>query len=334
MPELRKDPFTDLWVIIPSDRSRRPGDFLRESVPSVPSGALCPFCPGNETMTSPEVLAQRTGSGSNQPGWSLRVVPSRYPVLVVEGNLDREAEGMFDRMRGIGAHEVVIETSAHALSITELSEPSIEKVLLAFRERIHDLKNDRRLRYVHVFKNHGAAAGARQEHTHSQLIALPVVPKRVREELDGAKQHFQLKERCLFCDLIRQETRSATRLVAETDRFAVVAPFAARFPFETWILPKQHRSHYEDVDVDHLGNLAWVLRSTLRRIEKALERPSYSLVIHTAPVQDAANPFFHWHIEVIPTLTRGCGFEMGTGFYINPAPPEEAAQFLRDVVLS
>lgn len=333
MSELRKDPVSDRWVIISTDRARRPSDFARESVPAISSGRVCPFCPENESKTPPEVLAYRNGSAPNTPGWSLRVVPNKFPVLGIEGELSREGEGMFDRMQGIGAHEVVIEAPEHVLSMTEISEHSIEQVLWAFRDRVNDLKNDLRLKYVLLFKNHGAGAGATLEHTHSQLIALPVVPKRVLEELEVAEGYYEFKERCLFCDLIRQETKAGTRVVTETDQFVVVEPYAPRFPFETWILPRNHRSHYEAVDGGEVNNLAWVLRSTLRKLEKVLERPPYNIMIHTAPLQDPANPYYHWHIEIIPKLTRVAGFEWGTGFYINPTPPEEAAQFLRDAGL-
>lgn len=333
MPELRKDPITERWVIISTERARRPTDFMRAPVPLTPSGRLCPFCPGNESKTPPEVLAYRSGSGANQPGWSLRVVPNKFPVLGIEGDLEREGDGLFDKMQGIGAHEVVVETPEHMLGITDLPEKAIERVLWSFRDRVHDLKNDRRLRYVLLFKNHGEAAGATLEHTHSQLIALPVVPKRVQEEVEATKRYYNFKERCIFCDLIRQETKSGIRVVTETDRFLVLEPYAARFPFETWIIPKQHRSHYEDVDAGQLENLAWVLKSTLRKIDRVLERPPYNFLIHTAPLQEAPNPYYHWHIEVIPKLTRVAGFEWGTGFYINPTPPEESAQFLRDAGL-
>ncbi len=330
MPELRKDPITDSWVIISTDRARRPSDFVREPTSRQPSGRFCPFCPGNESKTPPEVLALRDGSAPNQPGWRLRVIPNKFPVLGIEGDLDREGDGLFDKMQGVGAHEVVVETAEHALSLTDLSEKAIEEVLHAFQHRVKDLKNDRRLRYVLLFKNQGEAAGATLEHTHSQLIALPVVPKRVQEEVEGAKAYYDFKERCIFCDMIRQEAKSRARIVTETDRFIVLEPYAARFPFETWILPKQHRSHFEDADAQSLQNLAWVLRSTLRKIEKVLEWPPYNFLIHTAPLQEAANAHFHWHIEVIPKLTRVAGFEWGSGFYINPTPPEESAQFLRD----
>jgi len=334
MPELRKDPVTERWVIIATERARRPGDFVRESVPETPSGRFCPFCPGNETKTPPEVLAYREGSQRNQPGWSLRVVPNKFPVLEIEGELEREGEGLFDRMNGVGAHEVLVESPEHALSITALSERSIEQVLWAFRDRVIDLKNDRRLRYVLLFKNQGESAGATLEHTHSQLIALPVVPKRVQEEIEASERYYEFKERCVYCDLIRQEVKAGTRVVTETDHFVVIEPYAPRFPFETWILPRAHRSHYEAADAAQLKNLAWVLKSTLKKLEKVLERPPYNLIVHTAPLQEAANAHYHWHIEIIPKLTRVAGFEWGTGFYINPTPPEESAQFLRDAGLA
>jgi len=214
-----------------------------------------------------------------------------------------------------------------------MSDKQVEDVLWAFRERVLDLKKDHRLRYILLFKNHGEAAGASLEHPHSQLIALPVIPKRATEELDGSKKYYEFKERCIYCDIIRQESQSGTRLVTETDRFMVVEPYAARFPFETWIISKRHSSHFEESDAPHLQNLAWVLRTTLRKLDKTLERPPYNFVIHTAPVQEPAMAHYHWHIEIMPKLTKVAGFEWGTGFYINPTPPEESAQFLREAGL-
>jgi UDPglucose--hexose-1-phosphate uridylyltransferase len=332
MPELRKDPVTERWVIVATDRSRRPTDFSRETV-SVAGHRFCPFCTGNESKTPPEVLAYRNGSGPNQPGWSLRVVPNKFPVLGIEGDLNREGEGLFDKMDGIGAHEVIIETPEHNQTLADMPERQVEHVLWAFRERVIDLKKDSRLRYILLFKNHGVPAGATLEHPHSQLIALPVVPKRVIEEMDGGKRYFAFKERCVFCDIMRQESKSGIRVVTETDRFLVIEPYASRFPFETWILPRSHESHFETIDAQQLQNLAWVLRSTLRKIDKVLERPSYNFVIHTAPVQEASVPHYHWHLEIMPKLTKVAGFEWGTGFYINPTPPEESAEFLREAGL-
>lgn len=328
MPEIRKDPITGSWVIIATERARRPDDFVRSPV-EIRGVKVCPFCHGNEDKTPPEVLAYRNGTGPDTAGWNLRVVPNKFPALRVEGLLDREGDGIYDRMNGVGAHEVIIETPDHFLTLADLAERRIEDLFWAFRDRINDLKRDKRLRYILIFKNHGEAAGASIEHTHSQLIALPVIPRRVEEELEGALRHWQFKERCVFCDVVRQELRDGSRLVLETDHFAVIAPYAPRFPFETWIVPKTHHSHFESAEASY-PNLAWVLRSVLRKLDKVLEKPAYNFMLHTAPVSESAMAHYHWHIEIIPKLARVAGFEWGTGFHINPTPPEESAQFLRD----
>jgi UDPglucose--hexose-1-phosphate uridylyltransferase len=240
---------------------------------------------------------------------------------------------MYDKMNAIGAHEIIIETPDHAATLSELPDKQIEEVLWAFKDRVNDLKKDRRFRYILLFKSHGESAGASLAHSHSQLLALPVIPNRVKEEVDGARAFYDLKDRCIYCDIIRQESTSGARMVTETDRFAVLEPYAPRFPFETWILPKRHESHFEESDAATLENLAWVLRSTMRKIDKVLERPAYNFIVHSSPVQDAPLAHYHWHIEIIPKLTKVLGFEWGAGFYINPTPPEESARFLREAGL-
>lgn len=333
MPELRKDPITGRWVIIATDRVKRPTDFSRETV-VIKGGRFCPFCPGNELKTPPEVLAYRQGGAANEQGWSVRVVPNKFPALRVEGNLERQGEGMYDKMDGVGAHEVIIETPDHMATLGDLGDKQIESVLWAFRDRTLDLKRDIRLKYILFFKNHGEAAGASLEHSHSQLIALPVVPKRVQEEIDGALRYYDFKERCVYCDIVRQESEGGGRVVLETDYFLAVCPYAPRFPFESWIVPRRHASHFEMADAQQLENLAWVLRTLVRKMDKVLERPPYNYVLHTAPIHEPHMAHYHWHLEVIPKLTKVAGFEWGTGFYLNPTPPEEAARFLRDAGLS
>ena len=330
MPELRKDPITGRWVIIATDRAKRPSDFIRQPVPPPATNKICPFDYGNEQKTPPEILAYRQNGGRDQPGWTIRVVPNKFPVLGIEGTLNRQGEGMFDKMNGIGAHEVIIETPEHCMTMAEMPEHQIKEVLWAFKERVSDLKKDRRFRYIILFKNHGEAAGASLEHPHCQLIALPVIPKRVKEEVDGAKQYYDIKESCIYCDIIHQETVASVRMVMETDRFTMLQPYAPRFPFETWILPKQHESHFEESDAATLQDMAWVLRCAMRKIDRVLERPAYNFIVHSAPVQEPTLPHYHWHLEIIPKLTKVAGFEWGTGFYINPTPPEESAKFLRD----
>ena len=332
MPELRKDPITGRWVIIATDRAKRPSDFIRQ--PVIPATAvICPFDYGNEHKTPPEIVAYRNSGERDQPGWRVRVVPNKFPVLGIEGELNRQGEGMYDKMNGIGAHEVIIEGPEHNMSMGEMAEKQIEEVLWAYKERVLDLKKDGRFRYILLFKNHGDAAGATLEHPHSQLIALPVIPKRVKEEVDASKLFYDLKERCIFCDIIRQEGTAGVRLINETDRFTVLAPYAPRFPFETWVLPKRHASHFEDADAPTLANLAWIMKTTIRKLERVLERPAYNYIVHSAPAQDAPLPHYHWHIEIIPRLTKVAGFEWATGFYINPTPPEESAKFMREAGL-
>ena len=331
MPELRKDPIVGRWVIISTDRAKRPTDFVREAVKI--KGGFCPFCPGNENKTPSEILAYRPSTNGTQKdgvGWSVRVVPNKFPALGIEGNLNKQAEGMFDKMNGVGAHEVVIETPDHNLSLAQLPAKRIEDVLWAFRDRILDLKKDRRFKYILIFKNHGEAAGASLEHSHSQLIALPILPAYVVEELQGAKQYYIYKERCVFCDAIRQDLESGTRIVGENEDFVTLAPYAPRFPFETWIMPKRHESAFENSSSQMFENLAKSLKLLLMKADRVLDNPPYNLVIHSSPVQDPTNEHYHWHIEFMPKLTKTAGFEWGTGFYINPTPPEEAAKFLRE----
>jgi UDPglucose--hexose-1-phosphate uridylyltransferase len=333
VPELRKDPVTGRWVIISTDRQKRPNDFRVERSATV-GRELCPFCPGREGLTPPEVLSYRQNGGApNAPGWDLRVVPNKFPALQVEGTLDREGEGLFDRMNGIGAHEVIIETPDHDRSLALMSEPELERVLWAFRERMLDLRQDHRLRYILVFKNHGAAAGATLEHPHSQLIALPIVPDFVREELEGARRHYQIKERCVFCDIVHQELRDGRRVIQENADIIALAPYAPRFAFETWLLPRRHGARYEQAARHEYESLARLLKVVLQRLDRALESPPFNLILHTSPFSEEVADLYHWHIEIMPKLTRVAGFESGTGFYINPTSPEEAAKVLRAVRL-
>jgi UDPglucose--hexose-1-phosphate uridylyltransferase len=328
MSELRKDPITGRWVIIASERYKRPTDYQDQRAKK--KAGFCPFCEGNERTTPPEILAYRAGSQPNAPGWRLRVVPNKFPALQIEGDLGKRGEGIFDKMNGIGAHEVIIETPEHQSTLATLAEKAIEDVLWAYRDRMLDLKNDRRFRYILLFKNHGEAAGASLEHTHSQLIALPIVPKRVREEVDNSKKYYMEKERCVFCDIIRQEIEDGVRVVAENDLFIALAPYAPRFPFETWLLPKLHSSAFENNQSPTYGSLARMMRNVLTRLDSALARPAYNYMIHTSPIGEETNDHYHWHIELMPRLTKVAGFEWGSGFYINPTPPEESARFLRD----
>jgi UDPglucose--hexose-1-phosphate uridylyltransferase len=333
MPELRKDPVVGRWVIISTERSRRPTSF--QPAAHEKTGDFCPFCPGHEDKTPPEVWAHRPGGGAaNTPGWQVRVVPNKFPALQIEGGLDRRGEGLYDKMHGVGAHEVVIEGPGHDADLTDLTVDHLERVLAAYRERCLDLHRDKRFRYVLIFKNHGPAAGATLEHTHTQLIATPIIPLILQEELEGSRRYYELKERCIFCDIVAQETdeNNGRRVVSVTDHFLAIEPFAPRFPFETWILPRTHRASFPAMsDGAEVRDLAAMLKDTLTRLNRALDRPPFNFVIHTAPVAEGDVDYYHWHLEIMPKLTRVAGFEIGSGFYINPTPPEDAAQYLRDI---
>ena len=237
---------------------------------------------------------------------------------------------MFDRMNGIGAHEVIIETPDHAKTLASMTAEEIERVFSAFRARVLDLRQDRRFRFILLFKNHGGPAGATLEHSHSQLIALPIVPDFVRKEIDGARAHFAAKERCVFCDILHQEIAARQRVILENADFVALAPYAPRFPFETWLVPRRHGPRFEEAPPNEYAELARLLRALLVRVNRALETPSYNLVVHSAPFTEEVGEFYHWHVEVMPRLTKVAGFEWGTGFYINPTSPEEAARVLRD----
>ena len=330
MPDLRKDPIVDRWVIISTERGKRLQDY--SGVAPKNSGGFCPFCYGNEAKTPPEVYCLRPKDTSpDSPGWRVRVVPNKFPALKIEGDLDRVGEGLFDKMNGIGAHEVIIESPDHEKPLELLPVSGIEDCLRAYKQRMLDLKKDTRFRYILIFKNHGEAAGATLEHSHSQLIALPIVPELIGEEIAGARRHFNYKERCIFCDIIAQERGSAERVVLENDSFIALCPYAPRFPFETWILPKYHSSNFEIDANGHFGLAADILKQVLMRIKIALYSPPYNFALHSAPFQGDHGAYFHWHIEVMPKITKMAGFEQGTGFYINPVPPEEAAEILRSV---
>ncbi|MFH1778819.1 MAG: DUF4931 domain-containing protein [Candidatus Omnitrophota bacterium] len=341
MPELRKDPLIGRWVIISTERARRPSDFAPHAVSEEKyEERPCPFCAGKEKETPPEIFAIRDpGTKPNEPGWHVRVVSSISPVLKIEGKLDRHGRGIYDVLNGIGAHEIVIETPEHIQNIVDLPEQQITDVITTYIERIVDLSKDPRFKYVLLFKNYGIVAGeGRIRHARSQLIALPVNPIRLKDELIGARQYFEYKERCIFCDIIKQELEMGKRVVADINGFVVIAPFASRFPFEMWLLPKEHSADFSHITKDKRTGLAKVFKVVLQKLRKALSDPPYNFILHTAPFRTPKAGYwrtidedFHWHIEIIPRLTRVAGFEWGSGFYINPTPPEEAARYLKEV---
>jgi len=333
-PEFRRDPLHNTWVVFAPERQRRPQDF---AAATLQTATLDPFAEGNERLTPPEVYAVRKEkSKPNEPGWRVRVVPNRYPAMRIEGKLEATPEGLYDRVTGIGAHEVIIETPRGDLALEELPVSAIGEILSSYRERILDLDKDLRFQYIYIFKNVGPSAGASLAHAHSQLVALPLIPPLVEGKLVRAREHYLLKQRSLFSDILHTEHANGSRLVTENDSFVLFCPFASRFPFELAIFPKRHHPDFVSCTHSEIHDLAEIMRFALERLNAVLEKPGYNLLLHTAPLARQATERFAsakhdycWHIEIVPRFNSLAGFEIGLGAYINTVYPEEAARFLR-----
>jgi len=337
MSQLRKDLISGRWVIIASERSKRPDDFRSSAEPQPEKpDAFCPFCAGNESKTPPEVYSlRREGTRPDQDGWSVRVVPNKFPALERGERTERQHEGLFEAMSGVGVHEVVIETPEHGTELCDLPQPHLTDVLETFRRRIISIEKEEQYQYVQLFKNKGRAAGASLSHPHSQIVATPIIPKRIKEELYSAERLFKKHQSCIFCRIIEQEMALGRRIIHTDAHFCVMVPFASRFPFELQVFPLRHSAHLADMLPEETSSLAAALKDVLSKIKGLLSDPPYNLVLHQAPSPSLSrgewpgiSKNYHWHLEIMPVLTRVAGFELGTGFYINPVPPEAAAGFL------
>jgi UDPglucose--hexose-1-phosphate uridylyltransferase len=333
-PEFRRDPLHNTWVVFAPERQRRPQDF---QPPVLQSANLDPFAEGNERLTPPEVFSiRKEKTKPNETGWRVRVVPNRYPAMRVEGQLEASPVGLYDHLTGVGAHEVIIETPSSDLALEDLDVPAITAVFASYRERIIDLDKDQRFQHIYVFKNVGPSAGASLAHAHSQLVALPIIPPLVEGKLARAHDHYRLKQRSLFSDILHTEQTDGSRLVAENDGYVLFCPYASRFPFELAIFPKRHHPDYTSCSITELQDLAEVVRFALQRLNAVLEKPGYNFLLHTAPLRRPTTERFAstrydycWHLEIVPRFNSLAGFEIGLGSYINTVYPEEAARFLR-----
>ena len=332
MAEFRKDPVTDLWVIVAPERAQRPMPSLTGAATAQPE--RCPFCAGNEDDTPAEVFAVRAkDTAPNRPGWSVRVVPNRYPALAPKGESETRSGQFFKSMAAHGVHEVIIESSAHIESMAALGEAQIGQVVRAYRQRMVELGKDMRWRSLLLFKNQGIAAGASLLHAHAQLVALPMVAPALAHEIDGAKVFHESQGGCVYCEMITREISARARVVSADERYVALCPYGSRIAYETWILPRRHGARFETASPDDDSLLARTLRPTLQRIERVLESTLLNLVIHSGPPHLGENPFYHWHIEILPRLIQAGGFEWGSGSFINSVRPEDAAQLLREVAL-
>jgi UDPglucose--hexose-1-phosphate uridylyltransferase len=329
--ELRRDPITGRHVLVDRAPFRR-DEFELEPVRLEDAPSACLLCEGREAEAGAEILAWREGAPANAPGWSVRVVPHRHPMLRIEGGMEITREGLFEVRDGLGAHEVIVETPLHDQPLQGLDTDRVWRVFWAWRARVRDLKRDARFASAIIFKNHGRAAGARVDHAHSQLVAYPVVPPALAEQVAGAMQGYAATGRCVFCDLVGQEAGAGERIVWDGDGVIAMAPYASRVPFEVSMVPRDHSPRFEEASDDTLKALAEAFRCVMPAVDWALERPAYNVVLHTAPFDGSADPALHWRLDILPRVTRFSGREWATGMYRNPVAPEEAARVLRQTV--
>jgi UDPglucose--hexose-1-phosphate uridylyltransferase len=339
MSILRYDPTTGDWVIFATSRARRPHELKQGAISAAPAASAatkaCPFCPGNERLTPPEVYALRSDAVTNSSDWQVRVVPNKFPALRIEED-DRSVEEShpFFRFRGgCGAHEVIIESPNHDVFLGNQPIAQIERLLKTLQARYRDLLRDSRFKAIIIFKNHGEAAGTSLRHPHCQLIATPVVPRLVRLKQAIAAEYFDLMGRCLYAVLRDEELVDGKRVLATTDDYAAVLPYASHVPFEVWVLPRFQQASFGSVEPARLRSPAEILKSVLLKLYIGLENPDFNLMIDTVPRGDEDQEYFLWHIQILPRLTTPAGFELGSGMSINTVLPEEAAEYLRQVEL-
>lgn len=316
-PEYRQDPITGNWVVIASSRADRPIEF--ESPPIRRPKRDCPFCPGNEASTP---VASLELFDPNDGNWQVRIVANLYPAFDATFQADQMQS---DSVSACGSHEVIIESPRHVSRITELTDAEVAVVFDAYRQRFRSLADDKRIVYGLLFKNCGLAAGISLEHVHSQLVALPIVPPVVDCELRGARARFAETDRCIYCDIIAQ---SKDRIIDSDDSFVAFCPFASRFPYEMWILPRHHSAHFHTEDDS--ASLGRFVRGTLRRLEQQIPGAAYNMILHSSPFDSDRYDYYHWHIEIIPRLATVAGLEWGSGIHVNVVTPETAAAQLAE----
>lgn len=329
MPEFRQNMLTNEWVIIATERAKRPEDFQKKEVdkPQLPEfSAQCPFCPGNESETPPATYTiERNGK------WLVRVVPNKFAALQKDISFQPKRVGRFLKATGYGIAEVIIETPLHNSTLATMDIESVQNAVNAYKLRYLSVAKEKQICFINLFRNHGVRAGTSLEHPHSQLIATPVIPPHVRNPIEQAVRYYDTHGQCIYCDMLAEEIRRQERVIAETDYFIAYAPYASRTPFEVRIMPKKHQASFAYIDGKELSDFASFLKNILARIYKGLGNPDYNSIIRSAPVGDEESKYYHWYMLIIPKLTTPAGFEIGTGIYINVTYPEQCAEFLKNV---
>jgi UDPglucose--hexose-1-phosphate uridylyltransferase len=329
MPELRQNRFTKEWVVMATERAKRPEEMRVQREPRPPLPAYspnCPFCPGNEHLAPPAV-SEIPGHGK----WQVRVVPNKFPALSRDLEPTRKIERSRRSMNGFGIHDVIVETPDHSLTTALLPVEQVAEILRCYHQRFTQVSADRRIAHVTIFKNHGVGAGTSLEHPHSQLIATSVISSQVRSRLYEALRHYDEFGECMFCEALKEDLEEPARVVVASEHFVVVEPFASASPFATYLYPRRHMASFGDINEVEIMDMALVLKTVLAKLYLGLQNPDFNYAIRTAPHENAGVMYYHWYISVIPRLTRVAGFELGSGMFINTVLPEAAAEFLRNV---
>lgn len=328
MPELRQNFMTKEWVVIATERAKRPDQMaVHRAAKALPSfSPNCPFCPGHEDQTPPEISRLPDGDG-----WKARVVPNKFAALSPDAKLERTIHRTMRSMGGFGEHDVIVETPDHSLAMARMTDQHVADILRVYKARYEQLSLDPRIAHITIFKNHGTDAGTSLEHPHSQMIATPVISYQVRQRFQEAMQHYDDFGCCMFCQLIEEELQDGRRVVLESEHFAAIELFASPAPFFTHIYPKRHMASFGDIGAAEIADLGRVLRGLLAKLYHGLDNPDFNFTIRTAPAECVGVRYFHWYMSVIPRLTRTAGFELGSGMFINTVIPEQAAEFLRNV---
>jgi UDPglucose--hexose-1-phosphate uridylyltransferase len=330
MPELRQNFATKEWVVIATERARRPEEMAqhrqrKEVAAFVPN---CPFCPGNEGLTPPEIL--RVPASGASP-WHVRVIPNKFAALARDTNPVRTVHRSRRSVNGFGVHDVIVETPDHALILALMPDSYVAEILRVYKTRYDELSLDSRIAHITIFKNHGLDAGTSLEHPHSQLLATPVISHQVRERFQHAMRHYDDYGECMFCQMLEEEMQEGHRIVMVSEHFVALELFASPAPFCTHIYPRRHTASFGDVSAAEINELASVLRTVLAKLYHGLGNPDFNFSIRSAPAESVGVKYFHWYLSVIPRLTRVAGFELGSGMFINTVVPEAAAEFLRKV---
>jgi len=329
MSEIRRDLVKNNWVAIVADMALKPRDFPinKRGIERVGNDIYCPFCEGNESSTPPEIFAHRNGGSiANTPGWSIRIIPNKFSVFHLDGVLERKHSGIYSNYNGVGSQEVIIETPEHGIDLHEFEPERIAVIIGVLKQRYNVLSADNRIKYIQVYKNRGIFAGASLEHSHSQIMGLPFVPR----ENSGVVDYYQKNGRCLLCDIIDQEGQSGSRVVYESRHFLLICPYASRFSYETWVIPRRHCEHFGEISGEEINDLAMVFKKFTGAMLHSLQDPAYNLVLNTAPVNVPHQPGFHWYMEITPRLLVAAGVEIATGLYMNPVAPELSADLFRN----